>query len=148
MNIQAINASATLGRRRVPSANSAVSFKGSVKQTAVDGAKAAKGTISNAFKNVKGFVLNTVPNVLKTAASKVKKGTGFLGSKVLDGAKVVGGAFKKGTLKAKDSVADFVAKNKGAKGVKIAATALTAVVATGFAIKEIYDIVTKSNPER
>ena len=40
------------------------------------------------------------------------------------------------------------AKNKGAKGVKIAATALTAAVATGFAVKELYDIITKSNSER
>ena len=146
MNIQAINASATLGRRRVPSAN--VSFKGSAEQTVEAAANGAKSAGSNAFKSVKNFAFNTVPNALKTAASNVKKAAGFLGSKVLDGAKVVGGAFKKGTLKAKDSVADCVAKNKGAKGVKIAATALTAVVATGFAIKELYDIVTKSNPER
>ena len=55
--------------------------------------------------------------------------------------------FKKSTLKAKDSVAEFVAKNKGVKGIKIAATVLTAFVAAGFAIKELYDIVTKSNPE-
>ena len=60
MNIQAINASATLGRRRVPSANSAVSFKGSVKQTAVDGAKAAKDPVKDAANSV-----NQVANIIE-----------------------------------------------------------------------------------
>lgn len=124
MNIQAVNANSTLGRRRVPSSNN-VSFQGGTKETVE---AAAKG--------------------VKNAASKVAGAITFAGSKALSGAKTAGGAIKKGALKAKDTVAEFVAKNKGAKGVKIAATALTAAVATGFAVKELYDIITKSNSER
>lgn len=124
MNIQAVNANSTLGRRRVPSSNN-VSFQGGAKDAAPAAANSAKG-----------------------AASKVAGAITFAGSKALSGAKTAGGAIKKGALKAKDTVAEFVAKNKGAKGVKIAATALTAAVATGFAVKELYDIITKSNSER
>lgn len=120
MNIQALNSSATLGRRQVPR-NNDVAFGKKIKlnKEKVEGAKTA----------TKG-IIRTV------------------GSKIADGAKAAGKILKNSFSKAKQTGAKFVSEHKGAKGVKFAAAALTAVVAGGFAIKEIYDIVTKSNPER
>lgn len=45
----------------------------------------------------------------------------------------------------KVAIENFVQNNKGAKGVKKIAAVLTAIVAGGFAIKEMHDIVTGSN---
>ncbi len=146
MNIQAVNANSTLGRRRVPSSNN-VSFQGGAEETVEAAAKGVKNAASSVVEGVKDAA-PAAANSAKGAASKVAGAITFAGSKALSGAKTAGGAIKKGALKAKDTVAEFVAKNKGAKGVKIAATALTAAVATGFAVKELYDIITKSNSER
>lgn len=63
--------------------------------------------------------------------------------------KRTGGRAKNGIVNffrnAKVAIDNFVKNNKGARGVKIAATALTAVVAGGFAVKEMHDIATDSN---
>lgn len=123
MNISAINASASLGRRQVPRNN--VSF-------------GKKIDIHNvASKNV----------VTKNAAKlgqNIKNAALFVGKKVSSGAKKAVGGIKKTFANIKNVAKD----NKGVKGIKIAATALTAIVAGAFATKEIHDIATKTNPER
>ena len=146
MNIQAINASPTLGRRQVPRANN-VSFGNNINDTAKTAAK-SKAAILNSLSNAKGRVKDAagqLPDAAKNLGSRIKQGFIFISSKALDGLRVVKGAAKNGFTRAKGVVGDFIKNHKGAKGIKIAATALTAVVAGGFAIKELYDIITKSN---
>lgn len=120
MNIQAINANPTLGRRQVPRNNS-VSF---------------------------GKKLNVKNEHIKNAGDAVSDAAKLVARKAKRGFEVVSQAVSNGVKSGKKSAAEFASKHKGAKGVKIAATAITAVVAGGFAIKEVYDIATKSNPER
>lgn len=81
----------------------------------------------------------------KTVEAAPKK---KLGRTILDGLGSAGKHIKKTAGTAKDAVVKFFQNNKGAKGVGLAATVFTALVAGGFAIKEIHDIATKSNPER
>ncbi len=147
MNIQAINASPTLGRRQVPRANN-VSFGNNINGAAKTAAKSKGAALKNGLSNAAGFVKNIVKNIpdaVKKLGGKIKEGAAFAGSKVLDGFKTVIGATQKGYTKASGKIADFVNNHKGAKGVKIAAMALTSVVAGAFALKELYDIITKSN---
>ncbi len=118
MNIQALNANPTLGRRQVPRNNN-VSFGAKLNRETLNGAKDA--------------ALNTLGTVKNKAGNGAKKAF-----------EAVSAAASQGAQK----VAKFISEHKGAKGIKLVATALTAIVAGAFAIKEIYDIVTKSNPER
>ncbi len=130
MNIQAINASPVLGRRQVPRNNVSFGKKMEIKNQHI---KNAGETVSNVAKKTG----ETIGNTAKFIAAEVKKGAGVFSEAAVRG-------FKKG----KQNVANFIANHKGTKGVKLVATALTAIVAGGFAIKEVYDIATKSNPER
>lgn len=176
MNIGAINAGSSLNRPQVP--RNSVSFGNAAPTTeaAQEGAKKAKIALPKALKTIGSkvatffketlpkFFKETVPNFFRGIKAHFKKAPKAeqieqtveqtvetnkkFGARVLDTLK---GAKTKvvDTLKgAKDGIVKFAKEHKGAKGVKLAATVLTAVVAGGFAIKEIYDIATKSNPER
>lgn len=165
MNIGAINAGSSLNRPQVP--RNSVSFGNAAPTTeaAQEGAKKAKIALPKALKTIGSkvatffketlpkFFKETVPNFFRGIKAHFKKAPKAeqieqtveqtvetnkkFGARALD------------TLKgAKDGIVKFAKEHKGAKGVKLAATVLTAVVAGGFAIKEIYDIATKSNPER
>ena len=130
MNIQAVNVSPTLGRRQVP--RNSVSFGNNVQVDA------------NQVKKIENGAKNFASNIWKN----IKNGANFVVSKVASLAKTTEKLAKRSFKKAKKTVGDFIENNKGAKGFKIAATGLTVIVAGSFAIKEVYDIVTKSNPER
>ena len=131
MNIQALNASPTLGRRQVPRNNN-VSFSGSP--------KIKTGNLGETGRNVSG--------AFRTLGGRIRVGTSFIAQKVVKGAKASVDFLKRAFQNARNGLGTFVAKSKKFNKIKIFATALTAIVAGGFAIKEVNDIVTKSNPER
>lgn len=176
MNISAINAGSSLNRPQVP--RNSVSFGNAVPvaETAQEGAKKAKIALPKVFKTIGSkvatffketlpkFFKETVPNffggivahfkkapkteqVEQTVEQTVEANKKF-GAKAIDALKGAKTKVVETFKGAKDGIVKFAKEHKGAKGVKLAAAALTAVVAGGFAIKEIYDIATKSNPER
>lgn len=172
MNISAINAGSSLNRPQVP--RNSVSFGNAVPvaETAQEGAKKAKIALPKVFKTIGSkvatffketlpkFFKETVPNFFGGIVARFKKAPKAeqveqtveankkFGAKALDALKGAKAKVVETFKGAKDGIVKFAKEHKGAKGVKLAAAALTAVVAGGFAIKEIYDIATKSNPER
>ena len=131
--------------------------------------KAIGEHIANFFtKTVPQFFMETVPNFFRGIAAHFKKAPEEapgqvekavdtarnavkdkkLGERISQASKALKESASKKLHSAGEAISKFAAEHKGAKGVKLAATVLTAVVAGGFAIKEIYDIATKSNPER
>lgn len=98
------------------------------------------------FKKAPEEVPEQVEKAVDTARNAVKDKK--LGERISQASKALKESASKKLHSAGEAISKFAAEHKSAKGVKLAATVLTAVVAGGFAIKEIYDIATKSNPER
>lgn len=67
--------------------------------------------------------------------------------KAVSGGKKVADKISDALKASKDAIVDFASKHKGKKAIKPIAVGLTALVAGGFAIKELHDIVTRSNPK-
>lgn len=169
MNIPAINASSTLTPPKMP--RKAVSFTGTAETVTAAASETAKTAKPSIFKRVfdgAKTIIGKIGAFFKGIFAHFKKGGAKAAESVAESAgaaaesaakkpfvqkagdlfKKAGSSIKKGFTKGKDAAAKFIAEHKGAKGVKLAAIGLTVVVAGGFAIKELHDIITKSNPEK
>lgn len=152
MNIQAINATSNLNRPRVPRS---VSFGNNMAQAAGDAVENTVKKTPKFIATIGQFLTNAKNNIVKfaknagekiepfknTVAKYAKKGTDKAGE-TLNGA---GKSIKGFSEKALGALRQFVENNKGAKGVKKAAVAVTALITGIFAIKEAHDIITGSN---
>lgn len=94
---------------------------------------------SVSFKGAAGSTVEQAAQAVVKKSFKKKAGDFFKGA---------GAGIQNAWKSGKDAALKFIAEHKGVKGVKLAALGLTVLLAGGFAVKEIHDIVTKSNPER
>lgn len=139
MNVSSINSysNTQITRPRVPRNN--VSFSGSVPPE-------VEQTAKETYKGVKGFfkgIGSSIANGAKTAGTSIKEGAQNAGNATCE---IMRNTKKVITETAQDTVK--YAKGSKENKIKLAVLGVTTLLTTGFALKEIHDIITKSNPDR